>query len=205
MKYGPVATPALSALIRQDGGYMEPVTLFETREILVPFDIGDYRLIPGCAGDLGEPVEAFLLLYAVAAASTTHIAGPTDLSGITRAVRSSEEALAFVRLFTSPRSHFLFDKQQTILDLVVAGPDARQAGEVSREVAQRLWLPALRCVEASGAFEIERCLVRAQDAMTARTVLLRTERVSADGDYRWVGERVLGLLSPDEVAMPLYE
>lgn len=184
---------------------MEPVTLFETREILVPFDIGDYRLIPGCAGDLGEPVEAFLMLYAVTAASTTHIAGPTDLSAITRAVRSEEEALAFVRLFTSPRSHFLFDKQQAILDLVVAGSDTRRPGEVSGEVARRLSLPAVRCVQAAGAFEIERCLVRAQNAVTARTVLLRSERVFTDGGYVLASERVLGSLSPDEVAMPLYE
>jgi hypothetical protein len=184
---------------------MEPVTLLETREILVPFDIGEYRLLPGCAGDLGEPLEAFLVLYAVSAAATTHIAGPTDLSRITRAVRSEAEALAFVRLFTSPRTHFLFDKRLATLDLVIASADPPGPGVVSVDVAQRLSLPATRCVAAAGVFEIERCLVRAQSAVAARSVLLRNEHVFPDGRYALMSERVLGSLTPDEVAMPLYE
>jgi hypothetical protein len=207
MKRGPAMTWGGTALLLQwdRGDPMEPVTLFETREILVPFDIDDHRLIPGCAGELGEPLEAFLVLYAVAATGTTQIATPADLSRITRAVRTEAQALAFVRLFTSPPTHFLFDKQQAVLDLVVASTSPHKVGEVSLDVARRLGLPDVQTAAAAGAFTIERCLVRARAPADARCVVLRSERVFPDGRYELSSERVLGSLSPEEVAMPLYE
>ena len=184
---------------------MEPVTLFEQREIEVHFDLDGYRLIPGCTGVLGEPIENFLDLYAVAAGATVRISTPHDLARITRAVRSAAEALEFVRLFTSPQTHYLFDRRGVVLELAVADTDARGFGVISRETARRLALPDVNVASSAEAFTVERCLVRADSPADTRTVLVRSERVHHDGTYELVSERPLGRLAAEEVALPVYE
>jgi hypothetical protein len=184
---------------------MEPVTLFEEREIKVRFDLGGHRLIPGCSGVLGEPIEHFLELYAVSADHTVRISSPTDLARITRAVRSPAEALEFVRLFTSPRTHYLFDRERVSIDLVVAGTDPRGFGVIGRELAQRLALPPDHVSSEAAAFRIDRCLVGAESPSAARTVLARSERVFHDGRYELVSEQAVASLGADEVTLPSYE
>jgi hypothetical protein len=183
---------------------MEPLTLFEKRAIDVPFDIGPYRLIPGCAGELGEPIEAFLELYAVSASHTRRIATPNDLAAITEAVHSEDEALAFVRLFTSPQTHYLFEKRRVLIDVVVAD-EAAGFGVVRRVVAQRLGLPAGHVTRSVTGFDIQRCLVGGDSLTGSHPVLLRSERVSTAGDYDWIDDRPLATLTSDEVTLPVYE
>ena len=184
---------------------MEPLTLFEMRAINVPFDTGAYRLIPGCAGELGEPIEAFLQLYAVSTNRTTQIATPNDLAAITEAVRSEDEALAFVRLFTSPQTHYLFEKQRVLIDVVVSDDDAAGFGVVRRAVAQRLAIPAVHVMRGVTGFDIQRCLVSADSHTESYPVLLRSERVSTNGNYEWVEDRPLATLAADDVTLPVYE
>jgi len=184
---------------------MDEVTLFEEREIEIHFDTGAYRLIPGCTGTLGEPLENFLDLYGVSPDAVVRISTPEDLARITRAVRSPAEALEFVRVFTSPRTHYLFERRRVLIDLTESDAAMRGFGVIDRALSQRLSLPAAHVVEGTGVFDVERCLVTADSPAAPRTVLLRNERVFRDGKYERVGERPIATLDADDVTLPFYE
>ena len=184
---------------------MEPVTLFEERELKVGFDVAEYRLIPGCIGELGEPIEQFLHLYGVSPQDMVRIATPVDLSRITRAVRSESEALEFVQLFTAPQTHYLFDQPRVLIDLTIADTEPRGFGVIDRGLAQRLALRVPQVAAENGAFHIDRCLVGADPRGDVRSVLVRSERVHRDGRYEIVSERVVATVGPEEVALPSYE
>jgi hypothetical protein len=185
----------------------EQVTLLFDREIKVSFDLGAYRLIPGYVGELGLPLEAFLHLYVVVDSYiVTEITGLEDLSKMVTAIHNEAEALAFVQLLTAQQSHYFFNKEITVIDLVVvSGIETPGVGAISQVRAQQLGIPAPQVTQDNQGFRIERNLIKSTSLSGPREIVRRTERVSTSGKYTLVSESPLIRLDAAEVQIPYYE
>lgn len=184
------------------------VTLMPERAIEVsPGELADCRLIPGCPGELGLPIEAFLRLYAVRDQRILgQITGPEDLTAFITAVRSAEHALGFVQLFTDPATVHLFPGQRLTIDVSLASDDGvAEPGALSPRRWRESGATAPRVEADSDGFRITRTVVSADAVGARRQLLRRVERVSSQGGYRHVGDTVIAELAPDEIRMPFAE
>jgi hypothetical protein len=181
------------------------VTLFDDEVVCVNLDLGPYVLVRGYSGDFGLPAEAFTQLFAVRDGRPVgQIAGPQDLSRFVSEVHTLAQALAFVDLFTSASTHFLFPDYTHVIELTVRRLDRRdRPGAITPDVAEDWSLEPASAREAVEHFVIGRnLLVRAQDDLEARRV---SEEVGRDGTYAQTDSSSVRRLSPTDVIFPTYE
>ena len=187
---------------------MENIGLLFDQEIDVGLPRSGYRLIPGYAGHLGLPVEVFLRLYAVKGDEKRLIANPGDLSGIVTSIDDEDAAWRFLHLFTSPDTHYLFQKGAYTIDLALS-PDGTVAGVgmISRDVNQQIGYRAPEMVLEDREYVSSRDLIRANsvDRSAFVDVIRRRESVSEGGRYRFIEDKAKGRIARSDVPFPSYE
>jgi hypothetical protein len=188
---------------------MDSITLLFEQEIDIGLPLSGYRLIPGYKGEAGLPLEAFLHLYAVNdAGERVLIAGPNDLSPLVERVSSEEAAWRFLRLFTAPATHYLFEKNTYVIDIRVreAGEEAA-IGTISPEVARSVGYQPPQMRLEDDEYIAQRDLARVDAARPSgpATLLRRREALSQAGVYRFIEDRVVGEIERKNVYIPYYE
>jgi hypothetical protein len=181
------------------------VTLFEDEVVPVSLDLGSHALVKGYRGGFGLPVEAFTRLFAVRdGRPVAQIQVPEDLSRFVREVHTLAQALAFVDLFTTPSTHYLFPSRANVIELTVrTDHHAVRPGAVTPEVYAALGLEPAEAREAEARFEIARNLIARREAgLEARRVY---EEVGRDGTYREAASRLVGEVDRTDVVFPVYE
>jgi hypothetical protein len=185
----------------------DPPALLADQALAVHLDLGPYRLVPGYQGELGQPIEAFLSLYAVLdGRAVGRIETPIDLFGIVHAVDDEAQALAFVQLFTAPETHYLFPGDETVIDVSVI-PDGAPArvSTLPAALARRLGIEAPQVTGGPDGFTVHRSLARAGSLTAPRTIVRRAERVSREGRYTRLGEVQVAEVGAADLRIPYYE
>lgn len=188
---------------------MENVNLLFDQEIHLGLDLAGHRLVPGYQGEVGLPFEAFLQLYAVKDDTNVKlITAPGDLSPIVSAIRTAEEAWRFLRLFTAPTTHYLFQKELYTIDLQVSTPaDPPAFGMISEKVAGQIGYQPPEINYVNHTYTTRRDLVRvnAQRRSAAPILIRRRETLADDGAYRLLDDEVIRKFKRKDVFLPSYE
>src|SRR5437667_11938521 len=85
----------------------DPEWILKDEPIATSFDRRGYTFYKGGRGVIATPMEASLELVAVKGGARTVIKRVADLQGMV-VVDTPEQALEYVRFFTSPETHYLF-------------------------------------------------------------------------------------------------
>jgi hypothetical protein len=173
----------------------ELVWFDEDHRIEVPFETDGYELYRGGRGLLGTPPEASWRLVGVRSGRAEVLDVP-DLEGRVT-IRSPADALAFVRLFTSLDTHFLFPGVGYVESRPAAG-ERRGPGEYTPDYASRVALSAPRFADRGDSFLVERNLLLADGPLVRSR-----ELVGRDGSYRL--EHVTPVDDHPPIVYPAYE
>lgn len=187
---------------------MQPVTLLFDQEIDIGLPLSGHHLIPGYQGQIGLPMEIYLQLYAVKGEERALIAGPNDLSRFVTQIDGEIAAWRFLRLFTAPETHFLFQKDVYTIDLEVSAPGAPlRAGAISPALAQRVGYQPPEMRREGPQYLARRDLVRAdaRNRSLPVTFFRRSEALAENGAYIFIDEQSLAELPRTDVIMPSYE
>ena len=169
--------------------------ILDDEPIEVSFDTKGYSWFKATSGGLGDPSEAFLRLIAVKQDEQIVIQTIPDLAGRV-IIRSPEEALEFVRLFTSVATHYLFpDSQYLEAREADNGPGA---GEYSKTYGEEMNLKPPVARHEGDVFLLDRTLVNRKGKL-----LRGKEQVSRDGGYELLEAVVIDERTP--VIYPLYQ
>lgn len=168
-----------------DGNQLIPVT----------FDTKGYKFYKGARGPLGTPVQAFLRLVAVKGEDKVEISSVEDLRQFVT-INSPEQALEFVRLFTSIDKHYLFPAINYIEPRRARGQPG--VGELTAEDEKRLNLEPPKVRAEDDTFIVERNLLERSGKL-----FRATESVGKDGTYALVAETIIDKHAP--VIYPIYE
>lgn len=106
---------------------------------------------------------------------------PADLQGKV-AIRSEADALAFVRLFSSPDTWYCFPHFGCI-EVRVTGRDLPRAGEVESSTFAEWRLSAASVRMHNGVYRVTRPVVRVTNLFEATAVEILDEAVGPDGTY----------------------
>jgi hypothetical protein len=173
----------------------EEIWIFEDEPIRVSYGTKGYIFYKGGSGILGSPIEAQLRLVSVKGAERIELPSVADLKGRV-VIESCEEALEFVRLFTSTDTHYLFSGihyiESTLAD------NSPGLGEYTEAYKQRMNLEPPSCRQKGDVYIIERNL-----ADRAGKLFRATERVGRDGDYSLLKSAIIDEHSP--VTYPIYQ
>lgn len=173
----------------------EPIWFLKDKLIRVSFDTQGYAFYEGGRGILGTPIEASLVLIAVKGDEKIEILRIADLKGRV-VINSPRDALEFVRLFTSNKTHSLFPDVPYIEPSEAEDPPG--TGEYTKEYAEHIKLePATSKPEGNG-FIVERNLLDSTGKL-----FRATESVGRDGDYALLRTMTIDEHSP--AIYPLYE
>jgi hypothetical protein len=180
---GLVALSALVSCATTTEG-LEPWVL-DDEPVYLSSLVGGWRLFKGyeVKADgpvVGTPAEAFLKLVAVCDGVARICRTPHDLRGLVR-LSSTNDALAFVRLFSDCDTFYLFG-DDGFMEVAPTDSPERSFAEISRAEFGRLGLYPPRVQRVPAGFVISRCVAR--DTGGARgDVYGMEERVSTDGRY----------------------
>jgi hypothetical protein len=181
------------------------VTLLEGEIVCVNLNLGPHVLMKGYRGKFGLPVEAFTRLFAARdGRPVAEISWPDDLSRFVDEVHTLAQALAFVDLFTSPSTHFLFPAYKNVIELTVRTPDqGDRPGAITSDTLAAWGLDPAAAREATDQFAIDRnLLVRAEGHLEASRV---GEEVRRDGTYAETARSTVKRLGQGDVIFPVYE
>jgi hypothetical protein len=187
---------------------MGDVVLFYDREIDLGIPLSGYRLIPGAPDSAGLPLEAFLQLYAVNnQGNQVLIATPADLSPFVTRIPDEAAAWRLLHLFTSPETHYLFQKDEYTLDLQVTTNGSVGPGSISSELARSIGYTPAQIVHEGANYRATRDLVRASAVASPApaTIVRRRESLGEDGTYRLLEERAIAQVERYAVHVPSYE
>lgn len=167
--------------------------------IKVPFDTNGYVFYQGRKGEGGFPFQAFAKLVAVKGNEKIILPKTTSLKGYV-SIKSLEGALAFVRLFTSVDTDYLFEDSPGIEATSKADASGGKIGygQVPQNEWERLKLfePKIRAVD--GSFLVERCLLNYN-----HEIFHSEEKVSTEGEYSISKKETLQKNS--KIQLPYYE
>lgn len=169
--------------------------ILEGEPIQVSFNTKGVKFYKGGTGILGSPMEAQLRLIGTDGTKKFQISGVRDLEGRV-VIGSPEEALEFVRLFSSIETHYLFPDIQYIEPTLAN--NAPDPGEYTKEYKQRMNLQSPRYKQEGDGFVIERNLVD-----RAGKLFRATEHVGRDGAYSLLKALIIDEHSP--VTYPTYQ
>lgn len=163
-------------------------------EVKISFLQSGYKLIKAYDGKRGEPAEAYLKLFAVKDNEKRAINTSQGLQGVVQ-IKSKEDALSFVRLFTSVDTHYLFRD----LNIIEATRSDANNGERFGSVwpywfgskGERKLQPVSIKQEGSD-FLIQRNIITYPNSATRKSKIYRSlERVSSDGKYEHKVARII--------------
>jgi hypothetical protein len=180
-------------------------TLFEDEIVCVNLSVEPYALVKGYRGEFGLPAEAFTRLFAVRdRRPVAELTGPEDLSKFVNEVHSLSQALAFVDLFTSASTHFLFPAYKDVIELTVRGSDqAARPGAITPDTLSEWGLEPATAQETPEHFVIGRnLLARTGGELEVRRIV---EEVGRDGTYAETSSSSVGRVGPADVIFPVYE
>lgn len=179
-------------------------TLFD-EVVCVNLNLEPYVLVKGYRGEFGLPAEAFTRLFAVREGRpVAEISGPDDLSQFVSEVHTVAQALAFVDLFTSASTHFLFPGYKSVIELTVRMPDqADRPGAIALDTLAAWALELATAREATEHFVIDRnLLARFEGDLEVRRV---SEEVRRDGTYAKTACSSVRRVCEEDVIFPTYE
>jgi hypothetical protein len=180
-------------------------TLFPDEVVCVNLDLGPHVLVKGYRGEFGLPAEAFTTLFAVRDGEPVgEIAGPEDLSKFVTEVRSLAQALAFVDLFTSASTHFLFPAYRNVIELTVRAPNQPdRPGAITPQTMSEWGLEPAAAGETAEHFAIDRNLLeRVEGGLEVRRV---GESLDRAGTYAETASSPVRRVGLGEVIFPVYE
>lgn len=150
----------------------------------VDFGAGGWEFFWGAEGEVGLPIQSFLHLYARRGRELVRISAPEDMNRLDGlVVRSADDALSYVRLFTEPTTFMSFESP----------------GGIEREMEQ------VKTIQHNG-FNVVRVLVLANQVDGKGHPVVRTEEgVSLDGKYTLVKKTVLRYVPSREAGLPVLE
>jgi hypothetical protein len=158
-----------------------PITLLFTQELKLDLPLSGHRLIPGYGEKMGLPVEVYLRLYAVKNEEKTLITGPSDLSRFVTRINSEETAWRFLRLFTAPETHFLFQKGTYTVELGILPPGlAGGTAMISPDLAVRVGYEA---PESEAGKATLSCKSRLGSSESSRSLKPRRNPPATRGDF----------------------
>lgn len=163
-------------------------------EISRTFIKSDWKLYEG-GTEVGYPLEAFLKLVAVRGTEKKFLTSTKNLKGYVE-IKTSDEALSFVRLFTDLETHYLFDDS----DYMEVHPtiNSPSFGELSRHNFAKLGLSEPTIIEGDEFFIVVRYV-----ANDDRSIFKIWERVSLLGDYL-ITKKIL-IANDVDIILPMYE
>jgi hypothetical protein len=173
----------------------EALWINEDEPIRGSFGTKGYTFYKGARGVLGTPPEASLRLIAVKGEEMVEISSVPELRGFVE-ISAPDEALEYVRLFTSIETHYLFPDVQYLEPR--AARDDPGLGEFTAEYAQRMNLAPASSDPADDHFVVKRNLVD-----RAGELFRSTEQVGGDGAYLLVTRTTIDKDSP--IVYPIYE
>jgi hypothetical protein len=183
---------------------MSDIHLIFDHEVKINLHLTGHRLIAGYTGDFRLPVETSLSLYAVKEPQNpTKISNAKDLSRIVSRIDNEEQAWAFLRLFTSVQTHYLFQTGVYTVDVEVA--ETRSVGQITPEVAGRVSYKAPSMGAENGVYRTVRDLARGAPGAATAALVRRAESVSVGGKYAFDGESIITNFKPGELVLPEYE
>jgi hypothetical protein len=132
------------------------------------------------------------------------ISRPQDLSQFVDEVHSLSQALAFVDLFTSASTHFLFPAYKNVIELTMRGSDqADRPGAITPDTLSEWGLEPAAARETTEHFVIDRnLLARADGDLEVRRV---GEAVGRNGSYAETAWSSVRRVGPEDVIFPVYE
>jgi hypothetical protein len=169
--------------------------ILEGEPIRVSFNTKGVKFYKGGTGILGSPIQAQLRLIGTDGTKKFQISSVRDLEGRV-VIGSPEEALEFVRLFSSIGTHYLFPDIQYIEPTLA--DNAPGPGEYTEEYKQRMNLEPPRYRQEGDVYVIERNLLD-----RAGKLFRATERVGRDGGYLLLKTLTIDEHSP--VTYPTYQ
>ncbi len=160
--------------------------------IEVPFDIGQYKIYAYFSGN-ALPPEADAAAFAIRDNEVKQIGNIDDLSSITNGIKTEEEALYFVRLFTNSETEFLFkDPDLNGIELL---QEEKYVTRIPSNLLGKIKEQHISIVEDTENFHISRILLM-RDKSTPEgigiPILVKTnETLSRAGKYKFAIEAVL--------------
>lgn len=154
-------------------------------------------------GVVGTPKENFerLVLKVEKSGQEIPVRGPKDLYRYVQ-IANAKAALQFVRLFTRPDSHYMFENVQRI-ELGSGGPEVQT---IPPTLAHELDLREPKVSQLENGYQIVRFLLRPETATEPLAILRVTETVDARGRYERSEETVrAGKEKLSGVFYPVYQ
>lgn len=173
----------------------EEIWIDERQPIRVAFDTNGYKFYKGSRGVLGTPAQAFQRLIAVKNGDKVEISSVEDFQSIVT-ITSPEQALEFVRLFTSLDTHYLFPEVDYLEPCRAQGEP--RAGEYDREYERGMNLKLPSAQAENGSFIVERNLLERSGRL-----FRGTESVDRRGEYTLTTSTIIDEHSP--VIYPVFE
>ncbi|MDD2600844.1 MAG: hypothetical protein PHO37_16750 [Kiritimatiellae bacterium] len=149
----------------------------------VRFGTGRWTLFIGFQGVVGEPIVVYMKLFAKNERTTEKIKKPEDMNKLTGlSIRNSDEAISFLRLFTSHTSYVMFDEPRAIEQ----HPDA------------------VRVVQQDNGFVVTRELLMASsEEPHGYPVLEFQEKVTFDGKYELLSKKSVTFVPFEKYPFPI--
>lgn len=161
----------------------ENLPIWLDKEVTVSFETNGYKFYSGYYGEMGDPAEAFLKLIAVKDDQKIILQSTTSLKGYV-SIKNEEEALEFVRLFTNPETHYLFEDSDWI-EIMHSNTDILGGellpGMLLKSDFEKLGMfepQVTRIKKKTDVFIIKRCVLNSKNK-----ILTTREVVWANGDY----------------------
>lgn len=174
---------------------MEDIWILEKEPIRVSFSTKGYDFYKGGRGLAGFPVKSYLRLIAVKGKNKAEISGVPDLKRYV-SIEKPNEALEFVRLFTSIETHYLFPEIHYIEPAVAV--DTPRPGEYTEEYGVLMNLEKATARREKDYFVIERNLLD-KTGKLFRAI----EHVGRDGAYSLIKKTII--VEVALISYPIYQ
>jgi len=163
-------------------------------EISRAFVREEWKFFKGSDRPLGLPIEAFLKLVAVKGYEQKILRTTTSLKGYVQ-IKSPNDALSFVRLFTDLDTHYLFEDSEYIE--VRPANKKTSWGELPVQEFRKLGLKEPSVMKDGEHFVVVRYVVDAD-----RNIFQIQERISPSGDYQIT--KMILVAKDADILFPMY-
>ncbi len=176
--------------------------------IPVSFTTNGYTLSTGYSGELGEPIEASMFLYAVKDGKAfKKINKMEDLAKLGITINTKDEALDFLRLFWDKKTNYLFEKKtDRLLILNMIGDEEEiEFASIKESDFKKLDLRETKVVASGKNFIIEMNLVRPLLSDDKVQIIRCVNSLTSKGSYEMLSRKVVAVVPPMVVPIPFFE
>ncbi|MBI5192609.1 MAG: hypothetical protein HZA08_04080 [Nitrospirae bacterium] len=180
--------------------------MYDTKDrIKTNLNLKGYILYKSFTGSAGEPVEAFLRLFAVKDGEKIKIEKASDFYKVIRIIRNEQEALDLVRFFTDINNHFLFNDIDYIEVYKIPNEEDPGFGELRENEFKKFFLKEPSVYVEKGKFIIERNLIRYPNGKRLKQLVRSKETVTLDGHYFFEVKEVIAEGESIKILLKYYE